>query len=154
MFFSEIVSGLWIHKEFIFYNVVIDFLAGIFLATALYPFLGKKGKERYNYIILVFFPSVFGAVFPDLMFILSSLIEKRSLNDLFYTLSHGGEVYSAFHFHLPIILVIPCTFFVIMLVNRIVKKRFSGFPKWSLLLGCILALLAALMHVFLGTVGF
>lgn len=151
---AEIFSGLWIHREFIFFNVCFDVLAGIFLATALYPFLSKKLKERYNYTLLVFFPSLFGAVFPDTMFILSSVIEKRSLNGIFYTLSHGGEVYTAFHFHLPIILVIPCVFFIVMLVNRIVKKKFALFPKWGLLLACMLSLIAALMHVFLGTVGF
>ncbi len=154
MILQEIFSGLWTYREFIFYNVIIDMLAGIFLATALYPFLGKKLKERYNYALLVFFPSLFGAVFPDLMFILSSVVEKRSFEGIFYTLSHGGEVYSAFHFHLPIILVIPCVFFIIMIVNRLVKKKFASFPTGALSLACMLSLLAAFMHVFLGTVGF
>ena len=150
---SELMAGLWMHREFLFYNVMIDILVGIFLATALYPFLGKKIKERYTYALFVFFPSVFGAVFPDVMFIFSSVLEKRSFDGLFYTLSHGGEVYTTFHFHLPIVLVIPCVFFVMMLVNRLVKGKFHA-PKWALLLGCLLSLLAALMHVFLGTVGF
>ena len=149
----ELMAGLWTHREFLFYNVMIDILAGIFLATALYPFLGKKLKENYNYALFVFFPSVFGAVFPDMMFILSSVLEKRSFEGLFYTLSHGGEVYTTFHFHLPIVLVIPSVFFVMMLVNKLVKKKFHA-PKWALLLGSLLSLVATLMHVFLWTVGF
>jgi len=107
-----------------------------------------------NYTVLVFFPALFGSIFPDLMFIISTIIEKRSLYGLFDTLSHGGDIYSAFHFGFPLILVVPSMFFIVFIVHRIFRKRMC-FISWRILFMMIsLTLLSALFHIYLDGVGF
>ena len=150
----EIIQGLKVHNEFIFFNTYIHFFVGVFIALAVYPFLSKKLKLRYNYIFLIFFPAVFGSIFPDLMFIVSTLVKQRSLYGLFDLLSTGGDVYTTFHFGFPLVLVVPCTFFIVMVVNRIFKKSFDNFPKWGLFWLCLLSLFSALFHIYLDGVGF
>src|SRR3989344_4989709 len=85
----ELMAGLWTHREFLFYNVMIDILAGIFLATALYPFLGKKLKENYNYALFVFFPSFFSAREKKLRGLVLYLIPwRRSVYNISFSSSY------------------------------------------------------------------
>jgi len=150
----EIIEGLKVHNEFIFFNTYIHLFVGVFIALAVYPFLSNKLKNRYNYSLLIFFPAVFGSVFPDLMFIISTIIKERSIYGLFDILSHGGDVYTTFHFGFPLILVVPCTFFIVMVVNRVFKKSFDNFPKWGLIWLSVISLFCALFHIYLDMVGF
>ena len=151
---SEIITGLSAHKEFIFFNTFSHIIVGIVIATAIFPFLSEKLKNRYNYFIVVFFPAVFGSVFPDLMFIVSTLVKHRSLTGLFDALSHGGEVYSAFHFGFPLVLVVPTTVFILILINKVFKKIFDRFPKWCIALVTVISLFCAFFHIFMDGVGF
>jgi len=152
---NDILQGLVEHNTFIFFNTYIHIIVGIVLATALYPFLSKKGRERWTYFTIVFFPLIFGSIFPDLMFILSSLVESRSLNSLFFVLTSGGAVHSTFHFHFPLVLVAPVTLCLVMLMNKwITKKYFDHMPRWSFILVCGLAIGGAVMHVYMDTLGF
>src|SRR3989338_2217775 len=112
---NDLVALLVEHNTFIFFNTYIHLLAGLLLSVSVYPFLSSLLKERWNYFSVVFFPALFGSVFPDLMFILSTLIERRSLDGIFEILTHGGDVHSAFHWHVTIVLVIPTTIFLVML---------------------------------------
>ncbi len=154
MIISEIIIGFWKHKEFIFFNSLIHIFVGVFVASSIFPFLNNKYRARYNYILSVFFPAIFGSVFPDMMFIISTLIKNRSLNGLFYLLSHGGEVYSSFHFAFPIILVVPCTVFFVMIFNKIFRKKFDEFGWGGLILMSLIALSCALFHIFMDLIGF
>ena|SRR3989344_5454154 len=152
---SEIFSGLVQHNRFIFFNTYIHAFAGVFIATALYTFLSKVFKERWHYFTVIFFPAVFGSVFPDLIFILSTYIEQRSLDGMFFLLTHGGDVHSTFHFHFPLVLVAPTTLFFVLVMNRIVKKSyFDHLPKWAFALICVLSLAAAFFHIYMDLVGF
>lgn len=147
---KEIIEGLKVHNDFAFFNTYIHLFVGVFIASALYPFLSKK-KE---YIPLVFFPAVFGSIFPDLIFIVSTLFKERSLTGLFYLLSNGGDAYSVFHFGFPLILVIPCTVFIVMIANKVMRRKFDDFPKWGLTWMCLVSFFSALFHVYLDCVGF
>lgn len=152
---DQLVSILVTNNTFLFFNVYIHILAGLLIAASISPFLSKELKERWSYFSVVFFPALFGSVFPDLMFILSSLIEHHSLDGLFDILTHGGEVHSTFHWHITILLVIPTTIFLVMLMNK--KKKGSYFdhlPKWSFWIISAVALGAALFHVYMDLVGF
>ena len=154
MIVGQLVTGFIEHKEFIFFNTLIHIFVGIFIATALYPFLSKKFKERYTYFMVVFLPSVFGSFFPDLIFIVSVLANQRSITALFDALSQGGSVYEAFQYNLPFLLVIPSTVTLILVLNRIFRKKFDDLPKWSFLLICLLSLLGACVHLFMDSIGF
>ena len=152
---NDLVALLIEHNTFIFFNTYIHILAGLLLAISIYPFISPLLKEKWNYFCIVLFPAFFGSVFPDLMFILTTLIEKRSLNGLFEALTHGGDVHSAFHWHATISLVIPTTIFLVMLMN----KRKKGFyidhlPKASFWIMSAISLFAALFHVYMDLVGF
>jgi hypothetical protein len=154
MFIQEVIKGLIKHKEFIFFNDVIHIIAGISFATALFPFLSKKLKNKFEYFTVVFFPAVFGSMFPDLMFICSTLFEHRSIDGLFLELSNGGHVYSSFHFSFPIILVIPTTVFLMLIFTKAVRGKFDELPGWSILWMSLVALFCALLHIFMDTIGF
>lgn len=154
MIIKEIIGGFKNHKEFIFFNYLVHIFAGAFVATIIFPFLDNRHRAKYNYFMNVFFPAMFGSLFPDMMFITSTLIKNRSLEGLFYLLSHGGEVYSVFHFAFPIILVIPCTVFCVMVMNKIFKKKFDEFGWKGLILMSLIALLSALLHILMDSVGF
>jgi hypothetical protein len=151
---SEIIAGLMNHGDFIFFNTISHLIAGIVIATAIFPFLSEKLKNRYNYFIVVFFPAVFSSVFPDLMFISSTIVKHRSLTGLFDALSHGGDVYSAFHFGLPLILVVPTVVFILILINKVFKKSFDRFPKWCIALVTLISLFCAGFHIIMDGVGF
>ncbi len=152
---DQLVSILVTNNTFLFFNVYIHILAALLLSASVYPFLSPLLKERWNYFSVVFFPLLFASVFPDLMFIISTLVERRSLDGVFDILTHGGEVHSVFHFHLPIILVAPTTMMLVMLMNKKVKgSYFDHLPKWSFILICALSIFAALFHVYLDLVGF
>ena len=154
MVLSEIITGLSTHNEFIFFNTYIHFIVGILIATAIYPFLSRKLKTPLNYAWFVFFPALFGSIFPDLMFIISTLVEHRSIYGLYEALSHGGEIYSAFHFGFPLILVVPSMFFIVFIVHRLFRKRMC-FISWKILFMMMsLSLLSALLHIYLDGVGF
>jgi hypothetical protein len=151
---QEIITGFFAHKEFIFFNYLIHIFVGALVATAIFPFLNNKYRARYNYFLSVFFPAMFGSLFPDMMFIISTLIKNRSLVGLFYLLSHGGDVYSVFHFAFPVILVIPCVVFFVLILNKIFKKKFDEFGWKGLILMCMIALGSALLHILMDLVGF
>ena len=154
MIIGQLVTGFIEHKEFIFFNTLIHIFVGIFIATAIYPFLSKKFKESYNYFMAVFLPSVFGSFFPDFIFIVSVLAKQRSLTDLFDALSHGGTVYTAFQYNLPFLLVIPSTVTLILLLNRVFRKKFDDLPRWSFVLICLFSLIGACAHLFMDSIGF
>ncbi len=154
MFLKEIFIGLVQHREFIFFNTGVHVLFALLLASSIFPFLSNKLRARYNYFFVVFFPALFGSLFPDLMFIISTWVKERSLNGLFYLLSHGGDIYNSFHFAFPIILVVPTTVFLVFVFNKILRHKFDDFPKWSFLLICVISLFCALFHVFMDSVGF
>lgn len=152
---NQIINGLLNHKQFIFNNFIIHIIAGLLIPTIIYPFLSKKYKEEWNYLTLIFFPALFGSIFPDLIFLLSTWIRNRSLYNLFYLLTHGGDVYNAFHFEFPLILVIPTTVFFVMIINRIFKGQyFDNLPKYKLLYIAIISLASAFIHIGLDLVGF
>ena len=152
---NDLVAGLIQHNTFIFFNTYIHIFAGLLLAITIYPFLSKQLKERWNYFLVVFFPAVFGSLFPDLAFIVSSAIEQRSLDGMFEILTHGGAVHSAFHWHSTLVLVVPTTVFVVMLFNRWKDGQFfDHLPKYSFWIISALSLLAALFHIYMDLVGF
>lgn len=152
---NELVTILVTNNTFLFFNVYIHVLAGLLLAGSVYPFLSESLKKPWNYFSVVFFPALFGSVFPDLMFILTTLIEKHSLEGIFDILTHGGEVHSVFHWHVTIVLVIPTTIFVVMLMNKKVQKSyFDHLPRYSFWIISSLCLAAALFHVYMDLVGF
>lgn len=154
MVISQVITGLNAHKEFIFFNTGIHFIVGVLIATSLYPFLSKKLKEPMNYAWFVFFPALFGSIFPDLIFIISTFVQHRTLNGLFESLSHGGEIYSAFHFGFPLLLVVPSMFFIVFIAHRLLRKRMC-FINWKIFTFMILiSLLSALFHIYLDGVGF
>ena len=154
MIIQEIIQGFRNHNEFIFFNYLIHVFAGAFIATIIFPFLNNKSRAGYNYTIMVFFPAMFGSLFPDMMFIISTLIQNRSLVGLFYLLSHGGDVYSTFHFAFPVILVIPCVVFCVMVINKIFKRKFDEFGWKGLMLMSLVGLFSALLHILMDSVGF
>ena len=89
------------------------------------------------------------------MFILSTLIERRSLDGIFDILTSGGEVHSVFHWHVTIVLVIPTTIFLVMLMNKSLRKSyFDHLPKGSFWIISVISLAAALFHVYMDLVGF
>ena len=149
-----LITGFIEHKEFIFFNFMIHFLVGVLLATAIYPFLKEEVKERYNYFMLIFFPAVFGSIFPDIIFLVSTLAEHRTLYGLFELLSSGGTVYSTFHSHVPLLLVIPTTVFLVLIINKIFGKWLDQLPSWNLLFISLISGFAAGLHLFLDSVGF
>ncbi|MBS3170569.1 hypothetical protein J4223_02215 [Candidatus Woesearchaeota archaeon] len=154
MIFSELIQGFLEHKEFIFFNHLVHVFAGAFIATVIFPFLNNRYRSRYNYVLTVFFPAMFGSLFPDMMFIISTLIKNRSLTGLFDALSGGGDVYSTFHFAFPVILVIPCVVFFVLIINKIFKRKFDEFGWKGLILMSLIGLFSALLHILMDSVGF
>ena len=154
MIIKEIIQGLIQHREFIFFNFGIHVFFAALLSISIFPFLSNKLKASYNYFWVVFFPAMFGSLFPDLMFIISTMIKQRSIDGSFFLLSHGGEIYNAFHFAFPIVLVIPCTVFIVLIMNKIFRHKFDDFPKWSFLLMCIISLFCAFAHILFDSIGF
>ncbi|MBI5872455.1 hypothetical protein HZB88_05250 [archaeon] len=155
MIAERIINGLLYHKQFIFNNLIVHILAGLFIPSIVYPFLSKEYKKIWNYFLLVFFPALFGSIFPDLIFALSTWIKERSLDNLFYLLTHGGDVYTSFHFGFPLILVVPTTLFFVLVLNRAFNRQyFDNLPKYKLLSIALISLISALMHIGLDLVGF
>lgn len=154
MVWGALILGFQQHKVFIFWNFLSHFFAGVLIATAVFPFLPKTFQKRKHYFLTVFFPSVFGSLFPDLMFITSTVLKLRTLNGLFFALSGGGDIYSVFHFGFPIVLVVPTTVFFVFVMNRLILKKFDSLPKWSFALISALALFGAIFHIFMDSVGF
>ncbi len=159
----------WISANFKFIavNGLSHLFMGIFLSTALYPFL-KEFKERFNYFLFVFFPLVFGSLFPDLLFAISTLIRSGSLKSWGYLLKHGGEIHSVFHRDIALVLVIPSTVFLVIVLVYLVnfirylvswgkkydKIKLDNLPRKWLLICSGLSLLGAVVHLLMDVVGF
>tara|TARA_Y100000310_G_C20684197_1_gene817951 strand:+ start:879 stop:1340 length:462 start_codon:yes stop_codon:yes gene_type:complete len=153
MVLNQIIAGINTHNEFVFFNTGIHLIAGVLIATAIYPFLSRKLQKKYNYILLAFFPAVLGSIFPDLILTVSTLIQHRAIYGLFEALT-AGEMLSFYHFGLPLILIVPTVVLTILIINRIFKKTVKQFPAWSFRLVFITSILSILLHIYLDGVGF
>lgn len=83
MFIQEVIKGLIKHKEFIFFNDVIHIIAGISFATALFPFLSKKLKNKFEYFTVVFFPLCLVQCFQTLCLFVPHCLSTDQLMDYF-----------------------------------------------------------------------
>jgi hypothetical protein len=153
MVLNQIIAGINTHNEFVFLNTGIHLIAGVIIATAIYPFLSKRLKKRYNYILLAFFPAVLGSIFPDLILTISTLIQHWEINGLFEALT-ASEMLSFYHFGLPLILIVPTVVLTILIINKIFQKTIKQFPAWTFRLVFITSILSTLFHIYLDGVGF
>ena len=169
IFFKRIMEWLSTNFKFIAVNGLSHLLMGLLLSTALFPFLNKDYQKRLNYFLLVFFPALFGSVFPDLLFALSTLIRSKGLSSWGYLLQHGGAVHSVFHRDIALALVIPTTVFLVLvlvyLINFI-KYLFGGWkegydkikldllPRFWLLSVSLISFIGAVLHLLMDMVGF
>tara|TARA_Y100000310_G_C20358546_1_gene657839 strand:+ start:22 stop:534 length:513 start_codon:yes stop_codon:yes gene_type:complete len=170
MFLQRILNWLGENFKFVAVNGLSHLVAGFLIPTMIYPFLNKAYQKRINYFLLVFFPAVFGSIFPDLLFAISTFIKSQGLKSWSYLLKHGGEIHSVFHRDIALALVIPTTVFLIIvmvyLINfvkylfgkgwkqKYVKIKLDELPgKW--LLWCsVISFFGAGLHILMDVVGF
>ena len=158
--FNYVLGKIADNLRFIVSNWVSHIVAGVFIATALYPFLNKECRKRFNYAFFVFIPAVFGSVFPDTLFIISTLIQHRQLAGLRYLLEHGGSIHAVFHKTVALALVIPTTVFVVLVLVYLVnwvcsllgKEEFSFPSKWILLVSAI-SIFSSFLHIVMDATG-
>ena len=68
-------------------------------------------------------------------------------------LEEGGIIYNVFHLHFPIILVIPCTVFMIIVIIKLLnlklknKIKIDKLPNYWLFYVSIISFLATLLHI-------
>lgn len=158
--FRYVYGSISANLQFIFANWVSHLFAGTFIATAIYPLLGDEYRKRANYFLFVFIPAVFGSVFPDLLFVVSTLIRHPQLAGLRYLLEHGGSIHAVFHETIALALVVPAAVFAALVlfysVNwayRLLGKEGLGLPgKWIVLVSAI-AMFSALLHIMMDATG-
>ena len=130
-------------------------IVGLLIATILYPFLNKEYQKRKNYVLLIAIPSLFGSEFPDIMHIIALLLKYRTF-EIFKdikVLEEGGIIYSVFHLHFPLILVVPCTVFLVIVIIKLLnlklknKIKIDKLPNYWLFYVGIISLLATLSHI-------
>src|SRR3989344_7233004 len=114
--------------KFFTVNSLPHWIVGLLIPTILYPFLNKKYQKRKNYVLLILIPSLFGSLFPDIMHVTSLLLKYRTF-EIFKDikiLEEGGIIYSVFHLHFPIILIIPCTVFLIIVIIKLLNLKLKN----------------------------
>ena len=88
---QRIMEWFTANFKFVAVNGLSHLFVGMLIGTMIFPFLNKNYQKRTHYFLLVFFPAVFGSIFPDLLFTISTLLKSGSLKGWGYLLQHGGN---------------------------------------------------------------